>query len=110
MVVAHRLSSIRVCDRIVVMEKGCVCEEGSHDELMNRGGLYAGLYASQGMSLSVIGDVDGIGKSVVKESVEEEEEEKKEEESTPSKASGEEDTHYGLKTVYSFMKPYKWLF
>ena len=58
------------------------------------------------MSLSVVGDVDGIGKSVVKESVEEEEE-KKEEESTPSKASGEEDTHYGLKTVYSFMKPYK---
>ena len=65
-VVAHRLSSIRVCDRIVVMEKGCVCEEGSHDELMNRGGLYAGLYESQGMSLSVIGDVDGIGKSVVR--------------------------------------------
>ena len=110
MVVAHRLSSIRVCDRIVVMEKGCVCEEGTHDELMSRGGLYAGLYASQGMSLSVIGDVNGIGKSVVRESVEEEEEEKKEEESTPSKASGEEDTHYGLKTVYSFMKPYKWLF
>ena len=77
-VVAHRLSSIRVCDRIVVMEKGCVCEEGSHDELMNRGGLYAGLYESQGMSLSVIGDVDGIGKSVVRESVEEEEKKKKE--------------------------------
>ena len=66
MVVAHRLSSIRVCDRIVVMEKSCVCEEGSHDELMSRGGLYAGLYESQGMSLSVIGDVDGIGKSVVR--------------------------------------------
>ena len=43
-----------------------MCEEGSHDELMNRGGLYAGLYESQGMSLSVIGDVDGIGKSVVR--------------------------------------------
>lgn len=40
---------------------------------MSRGGLYAGLYASQGMSLSVVGDVDGIGKSVVKESIEEEE-------------------------------------
>lgn len=43
-----------------------MAEEGSHDELMNRGGLYAGLYESQGMSLSVIGDVDGIGKSVVR--------------------------------------------
>ena len=65
-VVAHRLSSIRVCDRIVVLEKGCVCEEGSHDELMKKGGLYYGLYESQGMSLSVIGDVDGVGKSVVR--------------------------------------------
>ena len=50
-----------------------MCEEGTHDELMSRGGLYAGLYESQGMSLSVVGDVDGIGKSVVKESIEEEE-------------------------------------
>ena len=55
-VVAHRLSSIRVCDRIVVMEKGYVAEEGTHDELMKKGGLYAGLYQKQ--SLNVIGGVE----------------------------------------------------
>ena len=57
-VVAHRLSSIRVCDRIVVLEKGCVAEEGTHDALMKKGGLYAGLYQKQ--SLSVMGDVEAI--------------------------------------------------
>ena len=76
-----------MCDRIVVMEKGCVCEEGTHDELMSRGGLYAGLYASQGMSLSVVGDVDGIGKSVVRESIEEEEKKEKEDDSIPDEVS-----------------------
>ena len=71
-VVAHRLSSIRVCDRIVVMEKGCVAEEGSHDELMKKGGLYAGLYESQGMALT---PVEESAKSVEEKSTETEKDE-----------------------------------
>ena len=71
-VVAHRLSSIRVCDRIVVMEKGCVCEEGTHDELMKRGGLYYGLYESQGTALT---PVEESAKSAEKKSTETEKDE-----------------------------------
>ena len=40
LVIAHRLATVRAADRIVVMEAGRVAEEGSHDELTARGGLY----------------------------------------------------------------------
>jgi ATP-binding cassette, subfamily B, multidrug efflux pump len=43
LVIAHRLSTIRNSDLIVVMEKGQVVEQGRHDELVARGGLYAAL-------------------------------------------------------------------
>jgi subfamily B ATP-binding cassette protein HlyB/CyaB len=43
LVVAHRLSTVRNADRILVMEKGELAEEGSHDILMARGGQYANL-------------------------------------------------------------------
>ena len=43
-VVAHRLSTIRNADLIVVLEHGKVVEAGSHDELLERGGRYRGLY------------------------------------------------------------------
>ena len=45
--IAHRLSTVRKADRIVVMEKGCIVEMGSHDELVASGGLYARLAAMQ---------------------------------------------------------------
>lgn len=46
-VIAHRLSTIKNADRILVMEKGCLVEDGSHDELMAKDGLYAHLYKIQ---------------------------------------------------------------
>jgi ATP-binding cassette, subfamily B, bacterial MsbA len=47
LVIAHRLSTVRRADKIVVMEAGRVVDEGRHDELMARGGVYARLHALQ---------------------------------------------------------------
>ncbi|MDO4294431.1 MAG: ABC transporter ATP-binding protein [Eubacteriales bacterium] len=46
-VIAHRLSTIRNADRILVVENGDITEQGTHRELMERGGAYATLYRSQ---------------------------------------------------------------
>ncbi|MGD1221905.1 ABC transporter ATP-binding protein [Streptomyces krungchingensis] len=46
-VVAHRLSTVRGADRIVVMGDGVIQEIGSHEELLRRGGAYAALYSGQ---------------------------------------------------------------
>jgi ATP-binding cassette subfamily B protein len=46
-VVAHRLSTVRGADRIVVMGDGRVLETGTHDELLHRGGAYTALHAAQ---------------------------------------------------------------
>lgn len=46
-IVAHRLSTIREADVILVMKDGSIIEQGHHDELLERGGFYAALYNSQ---------------------------------------------------------------
>ena len=46
-VVAHRLSTIREADVILVMRDGRIVEQGKHDELLARNGFYAKLYHSQ---------------------------------------------------------------
>ncbi len=47
LIIAHRLSTIRDVDRILVMHQGRIVEQGSHDELLARGGTYARLYRLQ---------------------------------------------------------------
>jgi ATP-binding cassette, subfamily B, bacterial HlyB/CyaB len=46
-IIAHRLSAVRSCDRIITIEKGRIIEEGSHAELLALGGRYAHLHAKQ---------------------------------------------------------------
>ena len=46
-VIAHRLSTIRDASTILVMERGAIVEQGTHDELLARGGAYSDLYNSQ---------------------------------------------------------------
>ncbi len=46
-IVAHRLSTIREADRILVMRDGQIIEQGTHESLLEQGGFYAELYNSQ---------------------------------------------------------------
>jgi ATP-binding cassette subfamily B protein len=48
--ISHRFSTVRMADRIYVIERGCLTEEGTHSELLARGGAYARLFTLQAES------------------------------------------------------------
>ena len=58
LVIAHRLTTIRGADRIIVLQDGMIIEEGTHDELMASGGLYSGLYRMNYASFDDLDDKD----------------------------------------------------
>lgn len=49
-VIAHRLSTVKDADQIIVLENGIIVERGKHEELFNAGGLYSELYTRQDLS------------------------------------------------------------
>jgi ATP-binding cassette subfamily B protein len=46
-IIAHRISTIQDADKIIVIDKGTIAEMGSHDQLMERNGIYADMYNRQ---------------------------------------------------------------
>jgi ATP-binding cassette subfamily B protein len=56
LVIAHRLATVRDADRIIVLREGRIIEEGPHDALMAKGGLYARLHASSHGSFDDLAD------------------------------------------------------
>jgi ATP-binding cassette subfamily B protein len=48
--ISHRFSTVRMADRIIVLHHGQITEDGSHDKLVNLGGLYAGMFEMQAAS------------------------------------------------------------
>lgn len=58
--ISHRLSSVKDCDKVFMLEKGRLIEEGSHDELLAAGGSYAAMYKKQAMNYLALEDEEEV--------------------------------------------------
>lgn len=58
--ISHRLSTTKAADTICMMERGRIIEQGSHDELMARGGKYAEMFRLQAENYALVAGTDGI--------------------------------------------------
>ena len=64
LVIAHRLSTVRNADKIIVMERGQVADQGTHEELLERGGIYADLYRLQFQDGKTLLDPKGMAAQI----------------------------------------------
>jgi ATP-binding cassette, subfamily B, bacterial len=58
--ISHRLSSVKNADKVLMLEKGQIIEEGTHRELMKRNGSYAEMYQKQAMNYLAVDTVEGV--------------------------------------------------
>jgi ATP-binding cassette subfamily B protein len=54
LIISHRISSVKQCDHILVLENGRVAEEGNHESLLRQQGIYAGMYKQQLLEKAII--------------------------------------------------------
>jgi ATP-binding cassette, subfamily B, multidrug efflux pump len=60
LIVAHRITAVMNADEIIVLDRGIIAERGSHQELLEKGGLYYDIYEAQNNSDAAVGEESGI--------------------------------------------------